>query len=341
MADGGWIKLYRCLLGKAAWKCCTPEQKVAMITILLLANHEPNQSAWNGKMCDVRKGQLVTTLKSFSHTAGISVQNTRTALEKLKKLGFLEYESGKDGTFINVCNWSGYQCGRTLEKSDKTVLQEVEQKSTHDLTQELTQELTQDEYTENVENTTENANFDEEVNTPVNTVINTQTNTPVNTPSNTRLTHICKKEKKEKKYREDKERVKREKPPTDPAGIFEVSDDLELEQLGLLPETAEKTREWIRFKHERDEPVTESQLRNLVSEIKTAETKYGAEKVCSLISQSMASGYKGIPFDRLENRRGKGRSYMDAIDDRYDVVDSWLTMAERGDFGEVGICDTG
>ena len=47
--DNGWIKLYRVLLDKYIWLRSTPEQKVILITLLLMANHEPHKWVWNKK----------------------------------------------------------------------------------------------------------------------------------------------------------------------------------------------------------------------------------------------------------------------------------------------------
>ena len=43
MVNGGWVKLYRELKSKSIWQLSSPEQKVVLITILLLANHEENK----------------------------------------------------------------------------------------------------------------------------------------------------------------------------------------------------------------------------------------------------------------------------------------------------------
>ncbi|MFS1351445.1 hypothetical protein ACLZX5_14425 [Enterococcus faecium] len=45
---GGWIKIYRQLLEKPIWQESTPEQKVILITLLSMANHEKKNG--NGKV---------------------------------------------------------------------------------------------------------------------------------------------------------------------------------------------------------------------------------------------------------------------------------------------------
>lgn len=117
----GWIKLYRQLLKKAIWKCSTPEQKVILITLLLMADHEGNEWEWQGKKYKTEPGQFITSLKSIAEEAGkgISIQNVRTSLNKFKKYEFLTYESTKTGRLITITNWTIYQSNK--EKVTKEV----------------------------------------------------------------------------------------------------------------------------------------------------------------------------------------------------------------------------
>ncbi len=110
----GWIKLYRQLMKKAIWKCSTPEQKVILITLLLMADHEGNEWEWQGKKYKTEPGQFITSLKSIAEEAGkgISIQNVRTSLNKFKKYEFLTYESTKTGRLITITNWTIYQSNK-------------------------------------------------------------------------------------------------------------------------------------------------------------------------------------------------------------------------------------
>lgn len=107
----GWVKLYRELIDKPIWLNSTPEQKTILVTILLMANHEPNEWEWNRKKFSITKGQFVTSLQSISNRCGkgISVQNVRTAISRFCDLGFLTYKSTKMGRIITICNWCKYQ----------------------------------------------------------------------------------------------------------------------------------------------------------------------------------------------------------------------------------------
>jgi hypothetical protein len=116
----GWIKLYRELLNKPIWKLSTPEQKVVLITLLLLASHKPNEWEWKGEKFTVNPGQFVTSLNNIKKAAGngISIQNIRTNIDRLKKLGFLTNKSTKMGRLISITNWDTYQSLEELPNKD-------------------------------------------------------------------------------------------------------------------------------------------------------------------------------------------------------------------------------
>jgi hypothetical protein len=116
----GWIKLYRQLTNKAIWKCSTPEQKVVLITLLLMADHTGNEWEWQGKKHITKPGQFITSLKSIAEKAGqgISIQNVRSSLKKFEKYEFLTNKSTKTGRLITIVNWELYQA-KPEESTDK------------------------------------------------------------------------------------------------------------------------------------------------------------------------------------------------------------------------------
>ncbi|MHC5089267.1 MAG: hypothetical protein ACYSO3_07410 [Planctomycetota bacterium] len=109
----GWIKLYRCLLDDPIWQCSTNEQKVILITLLLMANHAEAKWQWQGRPYRCQPGQMITSLKSIREKVGkkISIQKIRTALIRFEKMGFLNKQSNTQNTLITICNWTSYQIG--------------------------------------------------------------------------------------------------------------------------------------------------------------------------------------------------------------------------------------
>lgn len=110
MADG-WIKLHRCLLKKAIWKCSTSEQKVILVTLLMMANHEENEWEWKGEKFIAAPGQFVTSLKSIARACGndISEMQIRTAIQKFEKYEFLTSQVTNRNRLITIMNWGIYQ----------------------------------------------------------------------------------------------------------------------------------------------------------------------------------------------------------------------------------------
>ena len=125
MQEQGWISLYRDLLDKAIWQNSTPEQKTILITLLLMANHEPNQWEWKGKKYTVKAGEFITSLEKIVARCGkgITTQNVRSALKRFEKLQFLTNESTKQNRLIKIENWSFYQCREN--KPNKATNKEV------------------------------------------------------------------------------------------------------------------------------------------------------------------------------------------------------------------------
>lgn len=112
MADSnGWVKLYRVLLDKPIWQLSSPEQKVILITLLLMANHKTQKWEWNGKQFECTPGQFISSLEKITERCGkdISIRNVRTAIKRFENLDFLTNESTKTGRLITIANWELYQ----------------------------------------------------------------------------------------------------------------------------------------------------------------------------------------------------------------------------------------
>lgn len=125
----GWVKLHRELLDKPIWAKSTSQQKTILITLLMMANHKPNEWEWKGEKFEVKEGQFVTSIDSIKQRAGkdISTQNVRSALAKFEKYEFLTNKSTKMGRLITIVNWGLYQCCN--EEGNKDANKEVTKRS--------------------------------------------------------------------------------------------------------------------------------------------------------------------------------------------------------------------
>ena len=119
----GWIKLYRCLLDDPIWQCSTNEQKVILVTLLLMANHAERKWEWKGRPYVCQPGQMITSLNSIREKCGqkISIRKIQLALIRFEKMGFLSKHTSHINTLITICNWDTYQSRESSDvKADDT-----------------------------------------------------------------------------------------------------------------------------------------------------------------------------------------------------------------------------
>lgn len=111
MNDNGWICLYRDLLNKPIWKQGSMAQRIILITLLLMVNHEENEIFVNSEKIIVKPGQTFTSLDKIAQKAGqgISTKAVRCALEKFEKMGFAASVGASGGRLITIENWALYQ----------------------------------------------------------------------------------------------------------------------------------------------------------------------------------------------------------------------------------------
>jgi len=99
----GWIKLHRKFL---KWEWYGKSEMVHLFLHLLLnANHEDKK--WRGVM--VKRGQLITGIKSLSNETHLSFKKIRTCLSLLQKTGEIGRQSGNQYSIITICNYDDYQ----------------------------------------------------------------------------------------------------------------------------------------------------------------------------------------------------------------------------------------
>ena len=168
MSDrGGWIVLHRKLLDKPIWFESTAEQKVILITLLLMANHAEKEWEWQGQKYVAKPGQFVTSLSKIAEVCGegISFQNVRTALKRFEKYGFLTNESTNKNRLITINNWAFYQ-----NNSNDTNRQPNKQLTSNQ--QATNKQLTTNNNDKQINNVTNNVVVDEQVD-PISKVIRT------------------------------------------------------------------------------------------------------------------------------------------------------------------------
>ena len=103
MNNTGWIKIHRQIL-KWEWYH-NLNVRVLFFHLLLKANYEDKK--WCGKT--IKAGQLITSLDHLAAQTGLTRQQTRTALDKLKSTHEINIQTTRQNTLITINNWISFQ----------------------------------------------------------------------------------------------------------------------------------------------------------------------------------------------------------------------------------------
>ena len=99
----GYIKLHRRLLD---WEWYDDINCYRLFTHLLLTvNYEPKK--WRGIIVD--SGQIITGRETLAKQTGLTEQQTRTALDKLKSTNEITIKTTSNYSIITITNWKHYQ----------------------------------------------------------------------------------------------------------------------------------------------------------------------------------------------------------------------------------------
>ena len=110
MNNTGWIKIYRSLL---YWEWAdVPEMVALWVRLIIRATHEDSQ--WHG--VTISRGQLVTTTAKLAAESGLSPQQVRTCLDRLKASNQINTQTTNKYTIITICKYEAYQETETTEQ---------------------------------------------------------------------------------------------------------------------------------------------------------------------------------------------------------------------------------
>lgn len=99
----GWIKIHRKIIN---WEWYDDiNTKVLFLHLLLTANHQNKK--WRGQI--IKRGQKITSLSHLSKETGLSLQQIRTSLNKLKSTNEITIKSTSKYTLISIEKYSDYQ----------------------------------------------------------------------------------------------------------------------------------------------------------------------------------------------------------------------------------------
>ena len=99
----GWIKIHRQII---EWEWFTDTNTFRVfLQLLLKANHK--EKKYRGMVLKV--GTIITSRDILAFETSLSVQQVRTALDKLKSTNEITIKTSSQGTIIEVVNYSKYQ----------------------------------------------------------------------------------------------------------------------------------------------------------------------------------------------------------------------------------------
>lgn len=104
----------------------------------------------------------------------------------------------------------------------------------------------------------------------------------------------------------------------------QIFDRLIVDQ-NIGPVMEEKIREWLRYKAEKRDGYKEQGMKSLLSKIMKAVYEHGETAVMDAIDTSMASGWRGLFFDRIP-ARGQPQ---DRMQQTTDMIDRWAIAREE------------
>ena len=103
MVENGYIRLHRTLTG---WRWYKDGNVLRLwLHLLLNANYAP--SDFQDRI--IGRGEQVTSLKALSESTGLSIQEVRTALGKLKRTGEILVNSNRHFTIVSILNYDKFQ----------------------------------------------------------------------------------------------------------------------------------------------------------------------------------------------------------------------------------------
>lgn len=127
-------------------------------------------------------------------------------------------------------------------------------------------------------------------------------------------TKANKEEEKEKDKEKDKDKEEEDNPPNPPLQ-------------GVSPQLEAAFADWLQYKHERREDYKPTGLKALQTQIINNAARYGEQAVIDLIRECMGNNWRGIIFDKLDERRGGSRRNQD---NGFQTSNPFLEMLHEG-----------
>lgn len=108
----GWISLHRKIQQSAIYPKGKFTKYEAWIDLLLMANHKDGQVVIGNDVFDIKRGQLIRSIRSLANKWKWSPNKVRRCLKMFEDLNQIRTKSVQKATQITICNYESYQDGR-------------------------------------------------------------------------------------------------------------------------------------------------------------------------------------------------------------------------------------
>ena len=115
----GWIKIHRSILDWEWWD--DRNTRDLFIYCLIKANHDDKK--WRGNI--IPRGSFITSLATLANESGLSVQQVRTSLDKLKSTNDITDTPTNEYRIVTISNYNKYQC---LDEDEQQAEQQADNK---------------------------------------------------------------------------------------------------------------------------------------------------------------------------------------------------------------------
>jgi len=140
MTDLGWYKSYRSIFDSNDYLSLQPESRIIIFHLLGRCNYKQSEVIIEGKELIINPGQWLTSIPTIEKFTFLTPRQIRTALDSLKKTGFLDWiVTPGNHRIITIKNWSIYQSDSRQTNDRRSVKQ-----TTDDPTEEATDDLPYD-----------------------------------------------------------------------------------------------------------------------------------------------------------------------------------------------------
>lgn len=120
----GFVKVWRKIEDEPWYK--KPFTCLLAQHLLRKACHKDCDIVWNKEIVHVKRGQIITGRQKLIEETGLTDRSSRTALQNLKKSGFLSSKTSNRYSILTICNYDKYQFNSN-NNVQQTVQQGVQQ----------------------------------------------------------------------------------------------------------------------------------------------------------------------------------------------------------------------